>query len=264
MSPFLCFHFCPSAFPWARRHLLSQSCLSLRSADNTGGSSKGWMHWLGCGHWPREALVPWLQVLRRGAAPVEGHLPIFPQSAPAPAAPSMNTQQTVDVSRLPRQSRPLREPAQQRGDLHRSSPTVSVVGQQQGAGGGAAARRQQNQGRRLSAGRTVGADARLTPGNYQRGLVAPHNPQGMSTCPVISPGAFSAPENCTLEFGGRGGGGGPGSRSGGYQCRLLFSGSPGREASPVPPPRRHLPLDQAFQLREGKGVPAALQMITKP
>lgn len=163
------------------------------------------MHWLGCGHWPREALVPWLQVLRRGAAPVEGHLPIFPQSAPAPAAPSMNTQQTVDVSRLPRQSRPLREPAQQRGDLHRSSPTVSVVGQQQGAGGGAAAKRQQNQGRRLSAGRTVGADARLTPGNYERGLVAPHNPQGMSTCPVISPGASSAPENCTLEFGGRGG-----------------------------------------------------------
>lgn len=162
------------------------------------------MHWLGCGHWPREALVPWLQVLRRGAAPVEGHLPIFPQSAPAPAAPSMNTQQTVDVSRLPRQSRPLREPAQQRGDLHRSSPTVSLVGQQQGAGGGAAAKRQQNQGRRLSAGRTVGADARLTPGNYQRGLVAPHNPQGMSTCPVISPGASSAPENCTLEFGGRG------------------------------------------------------------
>ena len=76
---------------------------------------------------------------------------------------------------------------------------------------------------------------------------------------MISPGAFSAPENCALQFWG-----GPSSLSGGYKCRLLFSGSPGREASPIPPPWQHLPLDQAFQLCEEKGVPAALRIITKP
>ena len=64
LSPGLCFHFCSSAFPWASSHLLSQSRPCLRSADNTGKICKGWTHWLGCGHWHWEALVPRLQALK--------------------------------------------------------------------------------------------------------------------------------------------------------------------------------------------------------
>ena len=44
----------------------------------------------------------------------------------------------------------------------------------------------------------------------------------------------------------------------------MFSRSLGRETSPIPPPSQHLPLDQAFQPREEKGVPAALRIIAKP
>lgn len=36
-----------------------------------------------------------------------------------------------------------------------------------------------------------------------------------------------------------------------------------RETSPVSPPSQHLPLDQAFQLREERGVPEALRIIAK-
>ena len=83
--------------------------------------------------------------------------------------------------RLVRQSRLLREPAQHRGDLQRSSPTptVSMVGQQQGAGGGAAARRHQSQARRLSAGPTVwGAGMRDSHQRITSGVCCPNtNPK---------------------------------------------------------------------------------------
>lgn len=54
-----------------------------------------------------------------------------------------------------------------------------------------------------------------------------HKPQKTRACPEISTGAFSAPENCTLEFWG-----GPRSGSGGFQCRLLFSRSLGGRRPP--------------------------------
>lgn len=171
----MCFHFCSSAFPWASSHLLSQNHLRLRSADNMGKICKGWTLWLGCGHWQWEALVsppqagsknqephPWRVISKTTS------LDFSTQSAPTLTAPSLNTQQTLDVASLSRQSprfrsSPCTEPTSRSPQGHHSTPGLLVNSKGQAAAPRPA-------GTKTCGGGFLPAppfwgDVRLTPGN---------------------------------------------------------------------------------------------------